>query len=120
MNKKILVVDDDTGILEALEIMLESAGYEAKTSADWQYLQKIENTALPDLILLDILLSGKDGRELCKELKSKEKTKNIPVIMLSAHPTAGNEFKKYGANDFLKKPFEMNLLLEKIAVYLKV
>jgi DNA-binding response OmpR family regulator len=114
MSKKILVIDDDEGILDALELMLESSGYQVETSADGEVLKKLNVVNAPNLILLDVLLSGEDGRELCKILKNKENTKEIPVLMISANPDARNGARLCGADDFLAKPFEMNDLLAKV------
>jgi DNA-binding response OmpR family regulator len=111
---KILVVDDDEGILEAFKILLESEGYEVTTSPDGEELSKLDNNNLPDLVILDVLLSGKDGRVICKHLKENLSTKNIPVIMVSAHPNVEDSVKQSGANDYLKKPFDIEVLLQKI------
>lgn len=114
-GKKILVVDDDEGILEAFEAVLESADYTVikTTSPDMLFDMTSEN--LPDLILLDVLLSGVDGREVCQKLKSNKTTEHIPVIIVSAHPGADKSTKEVGADDFIAKPFEMDELLSKIA-----
>ncbi|HYK84617.1 MAG TPA: response regulator [Ktedonobacteraceae bacterium] len=113
-RKKILVVDDEPDILEFLQVILEEEGYAVITTDKGEYVEALNNGGLPDLILLDMLLSGKDGREIVKQLKSQEKTKHIPVIMFSAHPSAEETARKAGADDFLAKPFEMDQLLEKI------
>ncbi len=117
-RKKILVVDDEPDILEFLQVILEEEGYAVITTDKGEYVEALNNGGLPDLILLDMLLSGKDGREIVKQLKSQEKTKHIPVIMFSAHPSAEETARKAGADDFLAKPFEMDQLLEKITYYL--
>lgn len=116
-SRRILVVDDDDGILDAMQVMLESAGYQVETSPDGEILEHLDKNNLPDLILLDVLLSGKDGRELCKSIKERPITKQIPIIMVSAHPDAEYDVKKCGANDFLAKPFSMNNLLAKVEKY---
>ena len=116
--KKIMVVDDDDGILDAISVLLESSNFEVETSPDGEALLKLETKNLPDLILLDVLLSGKDGRELCKILKSQKSTKQIPIIMLSAHPSASETVADFGADDFIPKPFEMDELLNKIHKHL--
>lgn len=120
MAKKILVIDDDEGILDAFDMMLTSVGYEVKTTPDTEYLDNLTKDQLPNLILLDVLLSGKDGRDICRQLKTKKKTKKIPIIMVSAHPNTGKTIQEAGADDFIAKPFEMDNLLEKVAKYLAV
>ena len=117
-KKKLLVVDDEQDILEFLKVILEDEGYIVVTSDKDDYLERIHDDTLPDLILLDMLLSGKDGRDIVKYLKKQEKTRHIPVIMFSAHPSAREITKQAGADDFVAKPFEIDLLLNKIAQFL--
>ncbi len=117
-KKKILVVDDEPDILEFLQVILEEEGYAVLTSDKGEFLEQLHNGGLPDLILVDVLLSGKDGREIVKHLKSQEETKHIPVIMFSAHPSAEQTAREAGAEDFLAKPFEIDELLAKVATYL--
>lgn len=116
--KKILIVDDDEGILEALQELFSALGYSATVSPDGDALLNLKSTNLPDLIILDVLLSGKDGRELCKYLKSNKETKKIPIIMFSAHPTAQSSVFDYGADDFVAKPFEMDELMRRVERFL--
>ena len=118
-KKKLLVVDDEQDILEFLKVILEEEGYTVVTTDKDDYLEQLNNDTPPDLILLDMLLSGKDGREIVKYLKMQDSTKHIPVIMFSAHPNAKESARQAGADDFVAKPFEIDLLLSKIAQYLK-
>ena len=111
---RILVVDDDIDILSVMEILLTMKGFEVEVTAKGENtFQKID-TFRPDLILLDVLISGHDGRTICKQLKSNEATKHIPVIMFSAHPGAAATIADYGANDFIAKPFDVNNLIQKV------
>ena len=112
---RILIVDDDLAILEALDIMLQDAGYETETSTkNGEYVDQSLKMQRPDLIVLDILLSGHDGRAICKKLKSREATRHIPVILVSAHPNAEKSAFEAGADDFLAKPFDIDDLLAKV------
>lgn len=115
--KRLLVVDDEPDILEFLQIILEEEGYEVVTSDKGEYLEQLHNGAFPHLILVDVLLSGKDGREIVKYLKSQPETKHIPIIMFSAHPSVEETARQAGAEDFLAKPFDVNMLLAKIGHY---
>lgn len=118
-DKKILVVDDDQGILEAVSLILEFEGYTVQTTFKGEETyQKVEEFE-PHLIILDVLMSGKDGREICKNLKQSPKTNNIPILMFSAHPKAHEGAVKFGADSFIAKPFEMNDLLEKVKQLVK-
>ncbi len=118
MPRRILVVDDDTFILDALQELLNYSGYDVDTTPKGdEVFSKIEEYH-PDLILLDIMLSGRDGRDICKMLKSNDQTKSIPVIMVSAHPSAPEAIRDVGANDIVSKPFDIHNLLEKIELQL--
>ena len=113
--KRLLIVDDEPDILEFLQIILEEEGYEVVTSDKGEYLEQLHNGGLPHLILVDVLLSGKDGREIVKYLKSQQETRHIPIIMFSAHPSAEATARQAGADDFLAKPFPIDALLAKVA-----
>jgi DNA-binding response OmpR family regulator len=114
-QKKILVVDDEPDILEFLQELLEGEGYTVAITDKAEYVEKLRAGGLPDLILIDVLLSGKDGRKIVKYLKSQEATRHVPVIMFSAHPSVEETVKVAGADDFVAKPFELDEVLAKIA-----
>ncbi|MEO9021613.1 MAG: response regulator [Ginsengibacter sp.] len=117
---KILVVDDDVDILSVMEILLSMKGFDVQvTSKGENTFPKVE-IFKPDLILLDVLISGHDGRTICKQLKSNKETSHIPVIMFSAHPGAAATISDYGADDFIAKPFDVNNLLKKVNAQLGI
>jgi CheY-like chemotaxis protein len=116
-KKRILIIDDEPDILAFLSAMFEDVGYNVATSERGDYIDKLNTGPLPDVILLDMLLSGSDGREIARRLKSQEETDHIPIIMTSAHPFAQQEAKECGADDFLAKPFEMDELLDVVEKY---
>ena len=111
--KKIFIADDDPDILEILSMMLNVAGYKTHASSNANDIFAYENN-FPDLILLDIWMSGIDGREICRLLKKNDLTKNIPVIFLSANSRITEIMEEYGASDCIAKPFEMDHLLTKV------
>ncbi|MBB2146935.1 response regulator [Pedobacter sp. LMG 31464] len=115
MNKpiRITVADDDPGILDAVGMMLEMEGYIVNATLNGNTILTSQNE-LPDVYVLDIWMSGSDGRELCKKLKSEERTKHIPVILISASNDLKYSAEIAGADDFLAKPFEIDMLLSKI------
>ena len=116
---RILVVDDDIDILSVMEIILSMKGFEVEVNSRGENtLPKIDSFK-PDLILLDVLISGYDGRVICKQLKADIKTKHIPVIMFSAHPSAASTISDYGADDFISKPFDVDNLINKVNKQLK-
>ncbi len=119
--QKILIVEDDPDISLALSSILEDAGYVVVTmdgTGDPLPVNVNDTTSLPDLILLDMLLSGQDGRELARRWKGQPSTRHIPIVMLSAHPSAAQEAQAAGANDFIAKPFEMDDLLAHVRQHL--
>src|SRR5258708_38816775 len=113
MAKRILVADDDPAIVDCLQIILEEANYVVETASNGDTIPKVKRFQ-PDLILLDVWMSGEDGRTICKNLKSQEQTKHIPIIMISATSYIEESTKKAGAEDFLPKPFQMNELLARV------
>ena len=112
-TKKIMIVDDDEGILDALSMMLQYKGYEVVTCTNGNTILAMQQD-YPDLLLLDIWMSGIDGRNVCRQLKEKIQTKKIPIIMISASKDIERSAIDSGADDFLAKPFEMNELIKKI------
>lgn len=112
--KKVLIIEDDEGIIEAMQLAIEMLGYSVKTLSKGDTVVQTVIEFKPDVIMLDLLLSGMDGKEICKKLKSTPETSHVPVIMLSAHPTAKLSAKEAGADYFLPKPFDVNELLDKV------
>lgn len=115
-GKKILAADDNEDILEVLAMMLESEGYLVTTVLKAEEVLELKED-LPDLILLDIWMSGVDGRDICKRLKNEPLTRHIPIILVSANKDTEEIALKAGADSFLCKPFEMDDLLKKVARY---
>ncbi|QQL50055.1 response regulator transcription factor [Mucilaginibacter ginkgonis] len=112
---RILAVDDDKDILEVLQFILEDSGYTVDTLSDGKKLFEKIDEHYPDLILLDIMLGNTDGRELCKNIKSADSTRRIPVIMISASHSLNDVLRQECApDDFLPKPFDISVLLNKI------
>ena len=113
-NKKILVVDDDRGIREMLEMLLVINGYEVIVSEKPEETEENIVAHDIDLVLLDLLISGVSGIDVCARLRKDETTKNVTILMMSALDDAGERCKAAGANDFFAKPFERDELLGKI------
>ena len=116
-KKRVGIVDDDDVIVEVLTLILEDAGYETISTTDGKEVSRLLKPPL-DLLLLDIWMSGTDGRGVCKALKAKKATKNLPIIMISANRDTQVIAQGAGADDFITKPFEMNDLLAKIEKYI--
>jgi DNA-binding response OmpR family regulator len=113
MKKKILVADDDPGIRDIFKIIFERAGYAIEIKADAEEVLRNDFT-IPDVFLIDKLLSGYDGLDICRYLKSNPLTSHIPVIMVSASPDIGVTAITAGADDFVEKPFDLKYLLKVI------
>jgi DNA-binding response OmpR family regulator len=116
--KKILLIDDDPDVITVLQLLLKKKGYEVATASREEEAYNQVKLFEPDLIVLDVLLSGVDGRTICKKLKNTSASKHIPIIMFSAHPGAQKNMEEFGADDFISKPFESNKLLERIEAQL--
>lgn len=112
--KKVLVADDNPDILWVVEFLLKKNGFDVVSILDGKnVLKKIEETN-PDLVLLDVFLAGLDGRDVCNSIKNQPQTKNIPVIMFSAHTNLSDVMQICDADDFVSKPFDSLYLIEKI------
>ena len=117
----VFCVEDDDNIRELVIYTLETTGLKARGFADGPAFMEALAFETPELILLDIMLPGEDGLELLKRLKSSSKTKNIPVIMVTAK---GSEYDKVvgldsGADDYVTKPFGMMELVSRIKAVLR-
>lgn len=117
MKKKILIVDDDPSIRDIFSIIFEKAGYDTQLIGNGEDLLQ-SKFEIPDLFLIDKQLSGTNGLDICRELKNSPKTKDVPVIMISASPDIGQLSKSAGADDYIEKPFEVKSLLNLVAHFL--
>ena len=113
-NKKILVVDDDSGIGEMLKTLLEFYGFEVIVTEKPAETEEIIQKQNVNLVMLDMLISGVNGTDVCLRLRKNETLSDIPVLMMSALHDAGTKCRDAGANDFIAKPFEMEDLIVKI------
>jgi DNA-binding response OmpR family regulator len=118
MGKQIMIVDDDKNILEFMHLALSFEGYDVRVSTTGRELQQVQPRNLPDLILLDVKLVEEDGRAICKQLKTNEQTKDVPIIMLSAHVSERKLRQECPVDDFLAKPFELDILIDKVEKHL--
>ena len=121
MVKKILVVDDECDTLKTLKTRLETSGYEVVSTVSGEECLEKAAEEKPDLILLDVLLSGLDGFKICELLKENAKTKDIPVIMLTAllGESAKEKSLESGAKYLISKPYYPEDLLRVIEDALK-
>jgi len=118
MKQHLIIADDDPGIQDVFQLIFERAGYSIEIFSNGRQLMN-NYFEVPDAFILDKQLSGIDGLDICRFLKSQERTKNVPVIMLSANPAIGDGAKEAGADDYLEKPFKIHDLLAMINKYVK-
>lgn len=118
MALKILVVDDEKPIADILKFNLEKEGYEVVCAFDGDDAIELAEKENPDLILLDIMLPGKDGNEVCREIR---KTKNMPIIMLTAKDSEIDKVLglELGADDYVTKPFSNRELIARVKANLR-
>lgn len=112
---RILIIDDDKDLLEIVKSFLQKKGFDVAAYSDWDEASSSIIAHEPQMILLDVFLSGLDGLEVCKRLKSSSYTRHIPIIIFSGYPrVADTAIYEFGADDFIAKPFEVNELVKKI------
>ncbi|MBO4906439.1 MAG: hybrid sensor histidine kinase/response regulator [Bacteroidaceae bacterium] len=113
---KILVTDDVPANVLLLKMVLSRSGYQVITNTDPRKVQEIVDEQKPDLILLDVMMPGLSGFEVCKLLKAEERTKDIPVIFLTALDNSESMLEGFqaGGSDYIGKPFEKDVLLVRI------
>lgn len=120
-EEKILVVDDEEHIIELLKFNLENSGYKVLTANNGIDALKLTKAEIPKLILLDLMLPGMDGYDICKEIRKDSSMAHIPIIMITAK---GEELDKIlglelGADDYITKPFSMRELLARVKAVLR-
>ena len=121
-KKKILIIDDEEDIQKLLKIRLEQDSFTVITAGDGASGAKMAEQEIPNLILLDIMMPNVDGYSCLKEIRKNQKTKDIPVIMLSGkeEEKVRDLFAFQKINGYVEKPFELDNLVAKIRETLKV
>jgi two-component system phosphate regulon response regulator PhoB len=113
---RVLVIEDERGLTEVLNYNLQREGYETVVAHDGQEGLRKAQTLLPDLILLDLMLPVLSGLEVCRELKAGERTRDIPIVMLTAKAEETDQVVGFslGADDYVTKPFSVKVLMQRI------
>ncbi|ATP55486.1 hypothetical protein CPT03_02925 [Pedobacter ginsengisoli] len=112
--KKILIIENDDGLIELLEELFNYEGYKVRCYKEASNIFSLMEDFVPDIVLLDYLLPGINGGELCAQLKKEPSTAHIPVVIFSAYSQVLLSLGSYGCNAFIAKPFELASLLNQI------
>lgn len=118
MNNHILILDDTQDILDALQQALTDEGYEVTTYSYCDDILQVVKQHQPNLVLLDYLLFGINGGELCHQIKTNPLTSHIPVILMSGYPRVLESLGTYGSDAFIAKPFDLKVLFSTIHQHL--
>ena len=120
MKKNVLVVDDEIGALTLIGIMLERGGFNVLKAKDADAALATLDQSVPDLVILDVMMPGTDGIELCGIIRQRPDTAKIPVLILSARGDADSVMRgmEAGANDYLPKPILHHDLVAKVRAIL--
>jgi two-component system phosphate regulon response regulator PhoB len=116
VRKRVLIIEDERDLTEGLAYSLQREGYETIISHDGQEGLRKAQAQLPDLILLDLMLPGLSGLEVCRELRAGERTRHIPIVMLTARAEETDQVVGFsmGADDYVTKPFSVKVLLQRV------
>ena len=118
---KILLVEDERSLTDVLAYNLERDGYEVFVAHEGKEGLRKAQTILPDVVILDLMLPGMSGLDICKELKSNPKTANLPVLMLTSKSEESDQIVGFavGADDYVTNPFSTKVLLQRIKALLR-
>jgi len=112
--KKVLILDNDPDVLDVIQEILSYEGYETKGLTDTDNIFEPLSEYKPDIVLIDYILDGINGGELCHQIKTSSDTASLPVILLSAYPRVLKSLGFYGCDAFIAKPFDMTELTDRV------
>jgi two-component system phosphate regulon response regulator PhoB len=120
-RSRILIVEDERSLTQALEYNFKREGYEVAVAHDGAEGLRKAQTLLPDAIVLDLMLPTMDGLEICRELRRGERTRNLPILMLTARSEETDQVVGFstGADDYVTKPFNTKVLLQRVKALLR-
>src|SRR6185312_4404241 len=113
MTKRVLIIENDRDIRDLVALILEEEGFETFSSPEPEHLDAILEFK-PHLILIDEFVNNRPGHRFCLKIKHAEKLKNIPVIILSTANNIELIVKECEANDYIKKPFDVDIMIQKV------
>jgi DNA-binding response OmpR family regulator len=112
--KKVLLLDNDEDVLDVMHEVLTYEGFDVKCIGQTDNIFPEIESYHPDLIILDYILSGVNGGEICHQIKENKKTSDLPVVIMSAYPRVLQSLGDYGCDDFIPKPFDLDDFTERI------
>lgn len=117
MTHSVLVVEDETNILDSLSFLMKRAGFEVLVARDGESAMRMMRSRAPDIVLLDVMLPRRDGYEVCREIRARPEWKNVRILMLSAK---GRELDRrkgldLGADDYITKPFSTREIVQRVS-----
>ena len=112
--RKLLIVDDNAELLFAMKSLLSFYGFDIHTATGSKILMDEIASFKPEVIILDVLLCGEDGRDICKKIRENSNYNEVTILLFSASPKHLQDFKKHGADGFIEKPFGIKELIENI------
>jgi two-component system phosphate regulon response regulator PhoB len=118
---RILIIEDERALTDVLTYNLQREGYETHVAHDGQEGLRKAQTLLPDLVILDLMLPLMNGLEVCREMKAGERTRNVPILMLTAKAEETDQVVGFslGADDYVTKPFSVKVLAQRIKALLR-
>jgi DNA-binding response OmpR family regulator len=121
MSSKVLVVDDSQLMNQMIRDILEASGYEARSALGGEEALTMVDSWKPELILLDVMMPDMDGFEVCRRLRQRDDTRNVPIIMVTAKASIADKQEGFeaGADDYITKPFEPTELKLRLSALLK-
>jgi two-component system phosphate regulon response regulator PhoB len=120
-KSKILIVEDEPSLVEVLSYNLQREGYEVAVAKEGREGLRKAQTHLPDLVILDLMLPGLSGLDICRELRASPRTAGVSILMLTAKGEESDQIVGFavGADDYVTKPFSVKVLLQRIKVLLR-
>jgi two-component system phosphate regulon response regulator PhoB len=120
-KETILIVEDEPSLTEVLSYNLQREGYEVVVAREGREGLRKAQTLLPSLLILDLMLPGVDGLDICRELRASPQTSNIPILMLTAKTEETDQIVGFavGADDYVTKPFSVKVLLQRVKALLR-
>src|SRR5215207_1202944 len=115
-RSRVLIIEDERGLVDVLTYNLQREGYETLVATDGQEGLRLAQAHVPNLILLDIMLPGLSGTDVCREVRASGRTRHIPIIIISARSEETDQMVGFtlGADDYVTKPFNTRILIQKI------